>query len=115
MNRGERRAARHYRLRGYRVLGANVRAGRNELDLVVRRGRTLLFVEVKERSSDAFGGPLGAIDAEKRRRVRRAAQAWLSAHPDARGLHVGFEAVAVRGRHVERVILDVADLAPRNG
>jgi putative endonuclease len=109
VNAGERRAARHYRLRGYRVLGANVRAGRNELDLVVRRGRTLLFVEVKERSGDGYGGPFGAIDAEKRRRLRRAALAWLSAHPEARGLRIGFEAVAVRGRALERVALGVGD------
>ena len=39
MNHGERRAYWHYRLRGYRILGTNVRAGRNELDLIVRRGR----------------------------------------------------------------------------
>ena len=49
MNAGERRALWHYRLRGYRIIGTNVRAGRNELDLIVRRGRKLTFVEVKER------------------------------------------------------------------
>ena len=38
-----------YRLRGYRMLGANVWAGGNELDLIVRRGRQLRFVEVKEK------------------------------------------------------------------
>jgi putative endonuclease len=110
MNRGERRAARHYRLRGYRILGANVRAGRNELDLVVRRGRTLLFVEVKERAGSGYGGPFGAIDTEKRRRVRRGAQAWLAAHPEVRGLRVGFEAVGVSGRTLRRAKLDVGDV-----
>ena len=48
----------------------NVRAGRNELDLIVRRGRDLTFVEVKQRRGSGFGGALGAVDAEKRRRVR---------------------------------------------
>ena len=63
MNRGERRlAARHYRLRGYRILGANVRAGGHELDLVVRRGSRLVFVEVKERARDGYGGAVGAVD-----------------------------------------------------
>ena len=38
MNAGERRALWHYRLRGYRIIGTNVQAGRNELDLIVRRG-----------------------------------------------------------------------------
>lgn len=102
MNRGERRAARHYRLRGYRVLGANVRVGGGELDLVVRRGRRLVFVEVKERARDGFGGPLGAIGPEKRRRVRRAADAWLAAHPELEGLEVALEAVAITGRRLER-------------
>ena len=45
MNRGERIAARHYRLRGYRILGSNVRVGGGELDLIVRRGGRLVFVE----------------------------------------------------------------------
>lgn len=102
MNRGERRAQLHYRLRGYRIVGANVKAGRNELDLIVRRGRTLLFVEVKERRGEAFGGPLAAVDAEKRRRVRRAAQAWLVRHPQRAEVRVGFEVVALVGRRLER-------------
>lgn len=102
MNRGERRAQLHYRLRGYRIVGANVTAGRNELDLIVRRGRTLLFVEVKERRGETFGGPLAAVDAEKRRRVRRAAQAWLVRHPQRPEVRIGFEVVAVAGGRLER-------------
>lgn len=102
MNRGERRAYWHYRLRGYRIVGKNVLAGRNELDLIVRRGRTLLFVEVKRRSGPGFGGPLAAVDAEKRRRVRRAAQAWLVRNPQRPGVQIGFEVVAVQGKRLER-------------
>lgn len=74
MNHGERLAARHYRLRGYRILAANVRSGGYELDLVARRGRRLVFVEVKERAGSSYGGGVGAVDREKRRRVRRAAR-----------------------------------------
>jgi len=69
MNAGERRALWHYRLRGYRILGTNVLAGRNELDLIVRRGSRLTFVEVKQRRGKGFGGAVGAVDAEKRRRA----------------------------------------------
>ena len=107
MNRGERIAARHYRLRGYRILGTNVRAGANELDLVARRGRRLVFVEVKERARDTFGGGVGAVDREKRRRVRRAAASWLQTHPESAELEVRFEVAAVTGGHVER--LEFAD------
>lgn len=79
-----------------------MRVGGGELDLVVRRGRRLVFVEVKERARDGFGGPLGAIGPEKRRRVRRAADAWLAAHPELEGLEVALEAVAITGRRLER-------------
>jgi putative endonuclease len=107
MNRGERIAARHYRLRGYRILGANVVAGGNELDLVARRGRRLVFVEVKERARDGYGGPVGAVDREKRRRVRRAAASWLQAHPETASLEIRFEVAAVTDGRVER--LDMRD------
>ena len=103
MNRGERIAARHYRLRGYRILGANVRAGGNEVDLIARRGRRLVFVEVKERARDTYGGGVGAVDREKRRRVRRAAASWLQTHPEAAELEVRFEVAAVTGGKVQRL------------
>ncbi len=103
MNSGERRALWHYRVRGYRIVGTNVRAGRNELDLIVRRGRELTFVEVKERRGTGFGGAIGAVDAEKRRRVRRAAQVWLSRNPQAADVRIGFEVVAVDQGRLTRV------------
>jgi len=103
MNAGERRAYWHYRLRGYRILGANVRAGRNELDLIVRRGRQLTFVEVKERRAAGFGGAIGAVDAEKRRRIRRAARVWLSRNPQPVDIEVGFEVVALDEGRLTRV------------
>jgi len=101
----ERRVRRHYRLRGYQVLASNVRAGGNELDVVVRRGRRVVFCEVKMRRGAGFGDPLEAIDAEKRRRVTRAAESFLARHPELAGLDVSLEAAAVRGRRIARVPL----------
>ena len=103
MNHAERRAARWYRLRGWRILGANVWAGRNEIDLVARRGRQLRFVEVKEKRGLGFGDPLEMVTPEKQRRVRRAAAAWLASRPDLDGLVVGFDVVAVREGRLERL------------
>ena len=103
MNAGERRVARHFRLRGYRILGANVLAGGYELDLIVRRGRLLIFVEVKERSTNAFGGPVAAVGPEKRRRVRHAARAWLLANRVGRGLDVRLEVAAVLAGRITRL------------
>jgi putative endonuclease len=105
VNRGERVALRHYRLRGYRLLAANARVGRYELDLVLRRGSRVLVVEVKEKGGDAFGHPLEMIDDEKARHVRRAAAGWLATRPELVGLDIEFEAAGVRGRSVERVPL----------
>ena len=99
----EQRALRHYRLRGFRVLAVNAWAGGNELDLVVRRGRRLAFVEVKEKAGADLGDPLEMVGAEKQRRLRRAAAAWLAANPDLAGLDITFDVLAVRPEGVERV------------
>jgi putative endonuclease len=99
----ERRARRWYRLRGWQILGTNVWAGGNELDLIVRRGRTLRFVEVKEKRGPRFGDPLEMVTAEKQRRLRRAAATWLAARPELGGLSVGFDVIAVRDGRVQRV------------
>ena len=103
MNPAERRACWHYRLRGYRILDANAWAGGNELDLVVRRGRMLVFCEVKSKSRRHYGDPLEMVGPEKQRRIRRAAEAWLAAHPENAGLEVRFDVVAVRGGRLARV------------
>lgn len=102
-NPDERRAARHYRLRGYRILGANVWAGGYELDLIVRRGRRLVFCEVKGKTGFGYGDPLEMVNEEKLRRVRRAAETWLAANPACRELECRFEVVAVRPNGLERV------------
>jgi putative endonuclease len=99
VNSAERRAAWHYRLRGYRILGTNVWAGGNELDVVARRGRRLVFCEVKEKRGHGYGEPLEMVGLEKQRRVRRAAETWLAARPDLQHVEVRFDVVAVgRGR-----------------
>ncbi|HSC50746.1 MAG TPA: YraN family protein [Gaiellaceae bacterium] len=102
-NSFEQRALRHYRLRGYRILGENVWIGGYELDLVVRRGRRLAFVEVKAKSGDRLGDPLEMVTGEKQRRLRRAAETWLASHPECAGLEARFDVVAVRRGVVERL------------
>jgi putative endonuclease len=99
----ERRVAWHYRLRGYRILARNVRTGGVELDLVVRRGRRLVFCEVKLKEGPRFGDPLDAVDEWKRERLRRGAEAWLLANPSLARLRVAFEVAAVRPSGIERV------------
>lgn len=103
MNAAERRAAWHYRLRGYRILARNAWAGGNELDLVVRRGGTLVFCEVKSKADDGFGGAAARVDREKRRRVRRAAEAWLASRPRLAALDARFDVVSVEAGRLRRL------------
>ena len=103
MNAAERRAALHYRLRGYRILATNAWAGGNEVDVVARRGRTVVFCEVKERRRDDYGAPEEFVHAEKQRRVRRAAETWLAGRPDLSELEVRFDVVAVAAGRLKRI------------
>jgi putative endonuclease len=103
-SRVEARARRHYRLRAYRILGENVWIGGYELDLVVRRGTTVVFCEVKSKFGDRYGDPLEMLTPEKMRRVRRAASAWLAAHPEYARCTVRFDVVAERSGKLERVV-----------
>jgi putative endonuclease len=92
-----------YRLRGYRILDRNAWVAGYELDLVVRRGRKLVFCEVKEKLGDGFGAPVEMVDEEKQRRIRRAATAWLARHPEAGGLDVSFDVIAVQKGRLDRL------------
>jgi putative endonuclease len=87
------------------VLAANAWAGGYELDLVLRRGRRLVFCEVKAKGSDRYGDPLEMIGSEKLRRLVQAAETWLAVHSDCRGLEVRFEAVGIREGRLRRVPL----------
>lgn len=101
--RAERLVRRHYRLRAYRILGANVWIGGYEIDLILRRGRRLIFCEVKSKGGQGRGDPLEMVSADKERRLRQAAETWLGLRPELAGLETSFEVVAVRGGRVERI------------
>jgi putative endonuclease len=101
--RAERRARLFYLLRGYRVLEANSRPGRVEVDLVLRRGRRVVFCEVKAKLGSRFGEPGEMVGYAKQERLRRAAEAWLAAHPESAEWEVRFDVVAVTPRRVQRI------------
>jgi putative endonuclease len=100
-NAAERRAASWYRLRGYRLLEQNAWIAGYELDLVVQRGRILVFCEVKSKSGVEFGDPLEMVTPEKIRRIRHAAEAWLATHRAYDRHTVRFDVVAVRDGRLE--------------
>jgi len=77
---GERIAAKWLRGRGWRVLEHRFRNGHRDLDLVVQRGKTVAFVEVKTRTDLSFGGPASAVDFCKLQQLRRSALVWMARH-----------------------------------
>ncbi|HWM34670.1 MAG TPA: YraN family protein [Pseudolysinimonas sp.] len=108
--RGERIAERHLIARGFVLLDRNWRCPLGEIDLVLRDGDETVFVEVKTRSSTAFGHPLEAITVAKLARLRRLAGAWCEAHPGAGRIRIDAVAVLAPHRapatveHLERVL-----------
>ncbi len=77
---GEDKAAAWYLERGWEVLDRNWRGAGGELDLVLGRGATVVFCEVKTRSSTAYGHPAEAVDRRKQQRIRALAVQWLRQH-----------------------------------
>ena len=76
-----------------------------ELDLIVRRGRRLIFVEVKSKTDGRFGRSEEMVDPRKQQRLVRAADAWLTRNRDCRGLDISVEVVAVDGNELRRIPL----------
>ncbi len=74
---GERAAKRFLQRRGLKFLTANFRSARGEIDLIFREDDCLVFIEVKARSSGEWTRPAAAVDAERRRRLSRAALDYL--------------------------------------
>jgi len=108
--RGEAIAARHLVASGLTIVERNWRCTQGEIDLVARDRDELVFVEVKTRSSVAYGHPLEAITPRKLARLRRLAGAWCLAHPGVTS-HIRIDAVGVIAprdgeivvEHLERV------------
>jgi putative endonuclease len=101
---GERVAARFLERRGFRVIGTGFLARRGELDLICRKGERLVVVEVKTRSSDAFGAPSEAVGARKRKALRAAASEYR-ALAGWRG-PIDFAVVAITGDAEPELIED---------
>ena len=92
---GKKLKARWYADQGYRVVARNWRCREGELDLVVRRGRQLVFVEVKARRTDRFGAPAEAVTIDKQRRIRRVARRYLADTGERGALR--FDVVSILG------------------
>ena len=101
--RSEQLALRVLTSRGYTIQASNVRFPVGEIDIVARDGQTLCFIEVRSRSSSLWGGPLETIRAQKRRRLIRAAQWYLSRHPSSLP-EIRFDVLGIQWQGSEPVV-----------
>lgn len=102
MNQARGRAAedtalRFLEARGLVLLSRNYRCRMGELDLVMRDGGSLVFVEVRARGQAAFGGAAASVGRAKQRRLAAAARHFLMTHPRAAELPARFDVVAISG------------------
>lgn len=93
----EAAACAHLEAAGLRRLARNVNYRFGELDLVMRDGNTVVFVEVRYRRDDRYGGAMGSVDFRKRRRLVLAARAWLAAQRGLADTSCRFDVVTVQG------------------
>jgi len=93
---GEQLAVEHLRALGLRILVRNWRCRYGELDVIAADGdRTVVFIEVKTRSGDGFGGIAEAVTRAKVRRIRRLAGIWLAGQ-DTGWAQVRIDVIGVR-------------------
>jgi putative endonuclease len=98
----ESRAAAYLIAKGYRIVARRWRSAVGEVDIVARRRKTLVFVEVKARPR--LDDAAEAVIVRQQRRIIAAAEAWLAAHPDDVGCDIRFDAVLVAPKSLPRHI-----------
>lgn len=91
-------------LKGYRVLARRYRTPLGEIDLIVKRGRLVAFVEVKARPTVVDA--LESVGREAERRIVGAADLWLAKHPDAAGLDLRYDMVLITPGRLPRHVPD---------
>jgi putative endonuclease len=83
------------------VIARNWRCSAGEVDLILRGGDVVVFCEVKARASSEYGGPEGAVNWAKQRRLRSLAAIWLAQARPSGSVTVRFDVAAVVGAHID--------------
>lgn len=98
-SRWERAAETFLQGRGLRPVARNYNSRFGEIDLVMRDGPALVFVEVRYRRVDRYGSGADTVDWAKQRKLISAARHYLGRHPEARDLPCRFDVVSIGGGH----------------
>lgn len=93
--RGEEEAACYLTKKGHKILARNFRITGGELDIVSQLKKRLVFTEVKQRSYEAFGGPLAAVNNAKQRRIAKAAIAFIKSHKEIVYDEIRFDVICI--------------------
>lgn len=99
---GEAMTASWYEANGYEVLARNWRCRDGEIDLIVRQQRTIVFCEVKTRTTAAFGSPAEAVTRTKQMRLRHLAARWLDESAVRPG-QIRFDVAAILAGELEMI------------
>jgi putative endonuclease len=94
---GERRAERYLARHGLRTVSRNWHCRHGEIDLVMRDGDTLVFVEVRLRAPRGFADGAASVDARKQRRLIQAAALYLADHDRWQDSPCRFDVVSIEG------------------
>ncbi len=100
---GEEQAAQYLSQKGHRILARNFRATGGEIDIVTLQKNTLVFVEVKERASHAFGGPIAAVTPTKQKRIAHAALQFIKIHKKLTYNTVRFDVICILPAEIEHI------------
>ncbi len=102
-NKGEDKAAKYLKKQGYKIIERNYNLPCGEVDIIAKKDKTLVFVEVKYRTnSDNFGGPVAAVNKAKQKRVINAALSYIKTKkPNYDGLM--FDIIAISEDKIEHI------------
>ncbi|MBP5403858.1 MAG: YraN family protein [Elusimicrobiaceae bacterium] len=100
---GEAQAADYLTSKGYQIVARNYQAAGGEIDLVARLKKTLVFVEVKQRSYSAFGGPVAAVTKAKQLRIAKTAVQFIKTHPDISYEDIRFDVICILPKATEQI------------
>lgn len=99
----EELAARYLEKQGYSILERNFSSRYGEIDLIAKDKDTIVFVEVKYRSSISAGDPAEAVTARKQARIRKTAQYYLCRHQISESVPCRFDVAAVLGSQIRLI------------
>ena len=107
----EEQAASYLTQKGYQIIGRNFRVTGGEIDLIAMAHKTLVFVEVKKRSSQAFGGPIAAVTKTKQKRIAYASVQFIKMHTNLKFEEIRFDVIGISPDEMEH--LENAFFPPR--